>query len=285
MPEFTNYLFLHKSRIETHQSMDNYYRDKIKEQFIACVNNTMKRVKKSLDSTQGGNHKPFHTAVLIPEAILWSKYERSFSTSFGQSLIEQVSKLVALAHGAEDASLQKRTIVSIPTDVYHAIDSQCQAIKEGKRKGHWETDIQAIEKELRLTVESHAAEIISDLWFKRDGLDHYFSIKTVKPNIDQTLEAKRDLLKIYFSDKKAKVYFGLYYNPWGENRLDYKHNPPMKVFDFYKDEVVLIGKDYWDTIGQPGTYEELIDIAKDAGKETQPIVQSFTKEIERQKLL
>ena len=30
----------------------------------------------------------------------------------------------------------------------------------------------------------------------------------------------------------------------------------------HRDEVVLIGKDYWDTLGGNGTYEEILNIAK-----------------------
>lgn len=261
--------------------MRKEFRDLIKSEFINCTKNTLDRVKSSINMKDaGGNYKPFHDAILIPEAILWSKFERSFSTSFGQRLIEEVSLIVAKAYGATSTSHQKETIIKIPKEINEAIEKHIQEIKEGNIRGDWKNDISQISS-IKTNKEFHVAKIISDLWFERDGKEYFFSIKTVKPNIDQTLEAKRDLLKIWFSNKNSKVYYGLYYNPWGENRADYSHNPPMKVFNFHKDEVVLIGKDYWDMIGKSGTYEILLEIAKEAGKETKIIVETFSKEISK----
>lgn len=87
--------------------------------------------------------------------------------------------------------------------------------------------------------------IISDLWWNKDGVDNYMSIKTVKPNIDQTAVAKQDCLHLVLSNPKCNAYFGLPYNPFGECKEDYSFNPPMGIFDFKHDSVVLIGKDMW----------------------------------------
>jgi len=114
--------------------------------------------------------------------------------------------------------------------------------------------------------------VISDLWFVKNNIDHYLSIKTVKPNIDQTAEAKRDLLKLKLFKPKAKVYYGLYYNPYGENKSDYKWTPPMGIFNFKDDEVVLIGREYWDTIGGKGVYDIILKLAKEEGKETKKMI-------------
>jgi len=52
--------------------------------------------------------------------------------------------------------------------------------------------------------------IISDLWWFKDGINHYMSIKTVKPNIDQTAVAKQDLLggSIYICGGKEDLIEG-----------------------------------------------------------------------------
>ena len=52
----------------------------------------------------------------------------------------------------------------------------------------------------------------------------------------------------------------------------------MGIFDFHHDPVVLIGKEMWDTIGGPGCYEELIDIARAVGVETK---QSISRMLNR----
>jgi hypothetical protein len=259
--------------------MDKKYQDAIEKEFFDCAKNTLVRVNDSLEKNdEGGNYKPFHQSILIPEAILWSKFERSFSTSFGQRLVEEVSRLLALSSGASGAVRQKKTKVVIDKSQGDKIEEHCQKIKEGKLKGLWSDDLESISN-VKKSNEGHKATIISDLWFKRDNQEYFFSIKTVKPNIDQTIEAKRDLLKLKINNSKANVYYGLYYNPWGEQRNSYKHNPPMKVFNFLKDEVVLIGKEYWDIIGGEGTYEELLEIAEKAGIKTKKLVESFSSKI------
>lgn len=91
------------------------------------------------------------------------------------------------------------------------------------------------------------------------------SIKTVKPNIDQTAEVKRDLLKLKLADPTANVYYGLYYNPYGENKSDYAWSPPKNIFNFNTNPCILIGKEYWDTLGGIGFYEELLAIAQRVG--------------------
>ena len=106
------------------------------------------------------------------------------------------------------------------------------------------------------------------MWWNKDGVDNYISLKTVKPNIDQTTVAKEDCLYLAVNNPNCNVYFGLPYNPYGECKEDYAHNPPMGIFDFRHDPVVLIGKEMWDTIGGYGCYEELLDIAAEVGEET-----------------
>ena len=84
--------------------------------------------------------------------------------------------------------------------------------------------------------------------------------------------AKEDCLCLTLADPNCNAYFGLPYNPYGENKSDYAHTPPMGIFDFHHDPVVLMGKDMWDTIGGVGCYEDLIDIARAVGVETKQTI-------------
>ena len=215
-------------------------------------------------------HRPFHEALLSDEALFWSRFERSFSTSFGQRVIEEISNIVVVSNGATDSSKQKITQIEIDAVYDNAIVSHITSLRE-RRRMNWNDSISSI-RNLGQSGKTVSQRVISDLWWKKDGINHYISIKTVKPNIDQTAIAKEDLLRLSIYDPECKAYFGLYYNPYGEERADYSHNPPMGIFDFLNDEVVLIGKDYWDTLGGTGTYEDVLDIAKEIGSETREII-------------
>ena len=235
----------------------------IEEEFRECVLNTIGRLEAE------DTHRPFHAALLSEQALFWSRFERSFSTSFGQRVIEQVSRTAAIAGGARVAQTQKETTLALSSTQLAAIEEHIAGLRDGKGSTTpiWDVSLAMLGK-IRPSGDTQTVRVISDLWWERDGISHYMSIKTVKPNIDQTAEAKRDLLKLKLADPKAKVYFGLYYNPYGENRTDYGWGPPKRIFDMVADECVLIGKDYWDTLGGHGFYEELLAIAARVGAET-----------------
>jgi hypothetical protein len=242
--------------------MDKKFRAIIAKEFRDCVLNTIKR----LDNAE--TNRPFHAALLSDEALFWSRFERSFSTSFGQRVIEEISKVVALAGGATQASRQKVTRVQLDIAVDAAINGHMTSLRTGRSSyNNWEALVAML---LNTPHEGKTVEytVTSDLWWLKDGANNYMSIKTVKPNIDQTAVAKTDLLRLVSSDPKCEVYLGLYYNPYGEERTSYAHNPPMGIFNFHKDGAVLIGRDYWDTLGGDGCYDIVLEIAREVGAET-----------------
>jgi hypothetical protein len=250
--------------------MDARYLDRIAAEFRNCVLNTIERLNNNPET-----NRPFHAALLSDEALFWSRFERSFSTSFGQRVIEEISMLVALAGGADDASRQKHTEVRIDAGIDEAITAHMNALRSGRHPAYsWNETLEEISRAPR-TGEIVTRLVISDLWWLKDGIDHYMSIKTVKPNIDQTAVAKQDLLRLKFADPTCEVYFGLYYNPYGEERTTYAHTPPMGIFNFHEDPVVLIGRDYWDILGGEGTYDTVLEIAREVGAETRARLQGL----------
>ena len=188
----------------------------------------------------------------------------------GQRAIQRISKLAALSGGATTADILKETTVSLKANQLAAIEDHIGRLR-GRTLGrppNWSLDLKSIQDASTGLSKARPVRVISDLWFLRGKVNHYISIKTVKPNIDQTAEAKRDLLKLKLGEPQCNVYFGLYYNPYGENRSDYKWTPPMGVFDFHTDPVVLIGREYWDTLGGEGTYDEILKVAEEVGERT-----------------
>lgn len=246
--------------------MDKYYRILISREFKNCVENTIARI----DSSER-TYRPFHSALLSDDVIYWSAFERSFSTSFGQRVIEEIAKLVAFSNGSEDACRQKETFINIDTGYEEAIHNHIQHLrkKEPNYKYDWESSVNEISKAPK-TGTTINIRIISDVWWRKNGIDNFISLKTVKPNIDQTAVAKEDCLHLKFGYPCCNAFFGLPYNPYGEDKSLYAFNPPMGIFDFHHDPVVLIGREMWDTIGGKGCYDELLQIAKEVGTQTKP---------------
>lgn len=248
--------------------MDQHYRDLIKQEYMSCVTGTLDRIIQNEDT-----NRPFHARLLSYEALIWSRFERSFSTSFGQRVIEEIAKLVALSNGAEEASRQKETFITIDTSIDAAITSHIEQLRNNQTQNRdWDNALASVLSVTR-SGDTKQIRIISDLWWKKDGIDNYMSIKTVKPNIDQTSVAKQDCLHLKVFNPDCNAYFGLPYNPFGESRESYAFNPPMNIFNFASDSVVLIGKDMWDTLGGEGCYEEILQIAEEVGIVTKSLIQ------------
>lgn len=248
--------------------MNNYYRNLIANEFEDCVNRTILWI----NSGEHTNH-PFHSALLSDEIIYWSAFERSFSTSFGQRVIEEIAELVALSNGATTACRQKETYINLDVAYEEAIHNHIQSLRDNTaRHRDWDSSLNEV-LSVHPAGQIHQLRIISDVWWEKDGIEHYISLKTVKPNIDQTCVAKEDCLKLSVAIPNSRTYFGLPYNPFGENKQSYAFHPPMNIFDFHNDSVVLIGKDMWDTIGGKGCYDELLNIAYEVGLKTKEAIE------------
>lgn len=243
--------------------MNYITKDKIAEVFRSCVDRTIKRV-----SYDNQTYRPFHQALLTNEVVFWSAFERSFSTSFGKC-IENVAYIIALSNGASLAERQKETFISIDQAYEIAINNEMNLLRSNDHSlSHdWNDTLERIRR-TQASGKMKKIRVISDLWWKKDGTENFLSIKTVKPNIDQTEKAKKDCLLLSIANPKCRVFFGLPYNPYGERKNDYAHTEPMKIFNFHTDPVVLIGKEMWDTIGGPGCYENLLSIASEVGAKT-----------------
>ncbi len=255
--------------LKTHMSINKLkqeYRDEIARQFLDCVQRTVERV-----TGEDGTNRPFHSALLSEEALFWSRFERSFSTSFGQTVIERISAIAALSNGASFAGTQTETAVFLYQSTLQSIDNHISNLRGKNHRGSWNNDLYEINSVPYggLVIEGR---IISDLSWVKDGVVNYMSIKTVKPNIDQTAESKRDLLKLKVANPDSNVYFGLYYNPYGEPQSTYKWAPPQKIFNFLTDPCVLIGRNYWDTLGGVGFYDEILSIVESVGHETRGLI-------------
>lgn len=250
--------------------MNSRFKDLIATEFRNCVDGTISRIFGNEQT-----YRPFHTALLSEDVIFWSGFERSFSTSFGQRVIEEIAKIVAFSNGASAAERQKITFVDIDEGYEEAIRNHIQGLRNNTETTRdWNSTITKIKSVKPIGRTTHL-RIISDLWWKKDGIDHYISLKTVKPNIDQTAVAKEDCLHLSINNPNCKTYFGLPYNPYGEDKTSYSFNPPMGIFDFHNDSVVLIGKEMWDTIGGKDCYEELLEIAKEVGQETKQKIENL----------
>lgn len=206
-------------------------------------------------------------ARLVPDEI-WkgSKFERSFVTSFGQGVYEQIALEIARGSGAI-AENQHRETLTINTWQSEKINN-ILSDQRNNRGIHpdWEVELNSIrnlQTRSTINVSSHF-----DLYVKRpDDTEEYYSIKTVKPNLDQTEIAKRDMLRTMVAKDNALAYFSLPYNPDGDTNT-YSWSVPKKIFDMNNSTAVLIGSAFWNKVGNSSTtYTELLCLFDELGDE------------------
>ncbi|PIO03020.1 TdeIII family type II restriction endonuclease [Candidatus Micrarchaeota archaeon CG09_land_8_20_14_0_10_55_25] len=218
--------------------------------------------------SEQGAVKPFHEA-LLPDGILRiTDFERSFSTKLG-STFEASAQFICRDRFAEAirgypvvGGVSKKAIAFVESTVN----------RTGKVGCKW--SYPALTKKV---ASFHGAELkrscVADLYLKtKSGKELFFEIKSPKPNKGQCLEVTDRLLQIHAIRKafapRVRTYFAMAYNPYGEARSAYKHSFTTKYLDFKNQ--VLIGKEFWDLLGGKGTYEELLAIYREVGRQKGP---------------
>ncbi|MCZ2260775.1 TdeIII family type II restriction endonuclease [Sporosarcina sp. G11-34] len=219
---------------------------------------------------------------LVPEEV-WkgSKFERSFVTSLGQGIFEQMSKIVAEGTGAFSSN-QHDTTFNINTWRNEKIEEILTDQRASRRPPNWNQEVTDI---LSLTNQTFTEVTVKfDLYIRRsNGREEFYGLKTVKPNLDQAERAKRDMLRMMTRENNSEAYFALPFNPGGEGEPYRKggHSIPYKIFDMDNDPSVLIGGEFWNKVGDsPDTYNELLDLFSRLGNKYSDIIRRDYFEID-----
>jgi len=215
--------------------------------------------------SSGGALKPFHEAMVPPEVLRISAFERSFSTKLGTTF-EECARLIALQSYAV-AERGYSASGKMPAAAAVKIEQIVSRISKGEIR-----DFLAFVADVLRVTDAQLVErtAIADLYLKdHAGREFFFEMKSPKPNKGQCLEVAERLLRIHAIRQKHRphvnAYFAMAYNPYGTRLEDYRHSFSLQYLDM-KNEV-LLGVDFWTLIGGEGTYEELLDIYREVGKE------------------
>ena len=120
-------------------------------------------------------------------------------------------------------------------------------------------------------------QVRSDLFILRaDRSEVYFEMKTVKPNKNTFRDMKRDILMIMAmrNQGNAQAYAAMSYNPAGDGNL---YVPDFNEFlELGKD--LMVGRPFWEFIGDEHTYDELLEISQEVGTATTPLIAAANRQ-------
>ena len=201
---------------------------------------------------------PFHDA-LVPGITLLG--ERSFSTRLG-NLHEKVAAVVAQAVHPE---------VRQPHDLAGSIpvlsrEFITQRIRQLERRAAQPDARYEREQLLGHFGEEVSAATRIDLSIRTEaGDEHYWEIKSGKPNLGQCKEMKERLMTALAirRGERARAWWGVPYNPYGHG--EYRHSYPLSFFDF--EHEVMLGERFWDFVGGSGAYRDLLELYREVGDE------------------
>lgn len=259
------------SPLSSSMALKESTKNRIKDEIIKVVDRVINKrvIDEPFNITELEQERPFHVALLPEEILKGSKFERSFSTSLGQSVWEEIARVIIEAewgyckrgqHIEEEIyQSQLRVIQKILNELEHA---------SGGRKPNWKEELKEVDS--ASSGEKIKISVVVDLYGESKDKKLYCELKSSRPNSDQTKVSKEKLLKLHAMKKGEAfvAFFALPDNPYKtKEAYDWPH--PKRWFEMSKPPVVM-GKDFWDSIGGDGTFEELIDIFKEAGKITRP---------------
>jgi len=256
-------------------ALRNTTKERVKDEIIKVVDRVIKRrtIDEPFNIKELEEERPFHVALLPEEILKGSKFERSFVTSLGQSVWEEIARIIV----EEEWGYAKRG-QHIEGEVFQGQLKIIQKIlnelehSKGGRKPNWKKELKEIDR--ATSGNKVRISVVVDLYGKSKDKKLYCELKSSKPNSDQTKVSKEKLMKIY-AMKKGEKYDGFYAlpdNPY-KTKENYNWPHPKRWFETDKEPVIM-GKDFWDFIGGKGMYEELLNIFKEAGKITKPKIRS-----------
>lgn len=215
-------------------------------------------------SDKGGGLKPFSAAILPSEVLRISAFQRGVVTGLGTSL-EECARLISIDHH-QNVKRGYELFGDVSANALSEIERQVSKFEYSRnsetKRPHFDDMVASVLHE-NVNGVYESRKIISDLYILgKDGVEYFFEMKSPKPNKDQCLRMTNRILQTHALRNSprpnVKCYFAMAYNPYGFSREMYKWSMTRNYTPF--DDAVLIGKEFWDIVGGPTAYEELLEI-------------------------
>ena len=213
------------------------------------------------------------------EKVAAYSFIHSIATTLGMSIYEDVSKIIA-----EETSEECFTKYDVGGVISRAqksiIDEIVRKLRNGEKRVDHDQEVKKVLEASAKDGKSQQEGKIADFYMLRDGVEYYFEIKTVKPNIDVFTKSKVKLLEWVARRRKSiRSYLAFPYNPY--------HPEPYERFTeqgvLERGKEFLIGKDYWDFLGGKNTFEQLLELFDLVGKKFKQEIQQKIKEVAKEK--
>jgi len=231
--------------------------------------------------TRETSSMPFLTRLIQDsEKVAAYSFIHSIATTLGMSIYEDVSKIIA-GESSKECFTKYDIGGVLSREQKSVIDDIVRKLRNGDKKVNHGQEVKQVLSASAKDGKAQKEGRIADLYMLRDGVEHYFEIKTVKPNIDVFTKSKTKLLEWVARRRNlVKVFLAFPYNPY--------HPQPYERFTeqgvLEKGKEFLIGKEYWDFLGGENTFEQLLELFDFVGKRFKERIQQKIKQVAREKM-
>jgi len=210
---------------------------------------------------------PFHDLLFRDEALIAFKLQRSIVTAMGRDFYPKIARLIA-QEKYRDVHLDYKLSEELDINQCNKIEEIVTALRSGERRpGHEQERLEVLKVG---GGGKRVATVIADLYIGDFPEGPFFSeIKTPLPNLDICAESKKKLLYFWAimnarGQLSENAYLAFPYNPYIKREL-YAWNYTPRIMDMQYQ--VLIAEEFWDKIGGPGTFDELLHILSEVKRE------------------
>ncbi len=229
-------------------------------------------------------YMPFHTALLGKDRLALYQFIHSLNTNFGTTIFEPVG--VELAKSRFEV-VRRQVNVSgfVSEEALKEIDKIIDELNSAVITPNKVAEIERIKTKLFLGEKRKVKLTKVDLYCQQQEEVYLFDIKTAKPNKGSFLEFKRTLLKwvaaILTQNPNLKVHtlIAIPYNPYYPK--PYSRWTMAGVLDL--KEELKVGKEFWDFLGEEGSYEKLLKVFEEVGQELRDEIDRFFKKFKEKR--
>jgi len=205
---------------------------------------------------------PFHIRLFGENRMATYSFVQSCNTSLGQSIFEQIGEIIAKPNFEIAKAQYKDFKGAVSDNQILLIEHIMNDLKIAKREANKKQEIKEI---LACSKQGKFFTSRVDLYLKdKSGKEYFLELKTAKPNINEFISVKKKLLEwVAMSGKEVSTMVCIPYNPYYPK--PYERWTLKGLFDL--NEEILVGNEFWDFLGGKGTFEELLEIFEEVGKE------------------
>lgn len=217
---------------------------------------------------------PFHIRLLGENRMATYSFIQSCNTMLGQSIFEQIGEIIAKPNFAVAKAQYTDFRGTISDKAILAIEHIMKDLISAKREANKKEEAKEI---LSQPKNGKTFDSRIDLYLKdKQGREYFLELKTAKPNISEFTAVKKKLLEwVAMAGKDVSTLACIPYNPYHPE--PYERWTLKGLFDL--KEEILVGEEFWDFLGGKGTFEEVLGIFEEAGKELYAEIESKIKDI------